>query len=425
MAAKRKASAPSASIDEATDSVTLPDATAQFEDIVRVALMTPLGNPHTTTCKWGLPCIFWGLSGLGKSEKIQQAAATCALNLNTIFPGQHAPEDFSGIPVPNGKGDIVTYAGLPGVTQMNAKGEGVLFVDEASGAPPAVQGAMLGLINDRRIGDVELANGIRILMAANPPSYSAGGWKLEAPTANRMAHFKVGAPTVTEWTEWLTGHGISDPVSLLVNKQEMLGNWNAVNSHVKGLFAGFMRGKQTLLHSQPLADHPRAGYCWPSPRTWFFASRALATVRSLRMDPTLESIFIHACVGDGPSGEFLTWVKKADLPTPEQVLIKGWEVNTDRLDITLAVSTSVASYVVGLPAGEEKLSMAAAAWRFIMNVIDAKHADVSLPAAQALSRAKLSISGHTNQDLREAAKGPIRWYSKQGMLKYVTGSIDD
>ena len=67
-------------------------------------------------------------------------------------------------------------------------GRGLLFFDELSSAPPAVQAALLRVVLERRVGSLQLPEHVRIVAAANPPASAADGWHLSPPLANRFVH---------------------------------------------------------------------------------------------------------------------------------------------------------------------------------------------------------------------------------------------
>ena len=68
-------------------------------------------------------------------------------------------------------------------------GRGLLFLDELSTAPPAVQAALLRVVLERRVGALQLpAGAVRIVAAANPRVGAADGWELSPPLANRFVH---------------------------------------------------------------------------------------------------------------------------------------------------------------------------------------------------------------------------------------------
>jgi hypothetical protein len=418
-------SSKAAVVETCITDATVPDVSDKFTEVAAVSIMTPMGNPHDPTCTWGLPSIFWGGSGIAKSDRIKQVAASAGLICEVILPGQKQPEDFSGVPIPVGNGEVRVECLLPQVRKLNAAKRGILFIDEMSCATPATQGAMLGMVNDRIVGDVQFSPGIRVLGAANPPKLSAGGWALEAPMANRMAHFQTRSPTPSAWIAWLLSENVHRQLDVTLSETQLKAHWDMAYSHAKGLFAGFMHDRQVMLHRQPLSSHPQAGYCWASPRTWAMACRAVATINALGYDKTLESVFLEGCVGEGPAAEFLTWSKSADLPSPLQVLVKGWKPDNSRLDLTLAVLSSVTAYITTLVDPKEKYELAAAGWKFLTSVKEAGMPDLVIGPAQTLITAGLSRKGHDNEKLKAACEPLIYWLAESGMLKYVATQLDN
>ena len=67
-------------------------------------------------------------------------------------------------------------------------GQWVLFLDELTTCPPAVQAALLGVIAENRVGDAVLPDTVWKLAACNPPDCAANGSELEPPLANRLCH---------------------------------------------------------------------------------------------------------------------------------------------------------------------------------------------------------------------------------------------
>ena len=50
---------------------------------------------------------------------------------------------------------------------------------------PAVRAALLRVVLERVVGDLELPNRAAIVAAANPPEQAAGGWDLSATISRR------------------------------------------------------------------------------------------------------------------------------------------------------------------------------------------------------------------------------------------------
>lgn len=117
-----------------------------------------------------LPVLLWGEPGIGKTAALTQLADDLGLPLTTVIASVHEPSDFSGLPV---VGDDPAEQGVPmappdWAVRLVRAGHGLLFLDELSTAPPAVQAALLRLVLERRVGALQLPPGVRIVAAANP-----------------------------------------------------------------------------------------------------------------------------------------------------------------------------------------------------------------------------------------------------------------
>src|SRR5512139_2442913 len=139
-----------------------------------------------------LPVLLWGEPGIGKTAALNRLAETLDLPLTTVIASVHEPSDFSGLPV---VGDDPAEQGVPmappdWAVRLVRAGRGLLFLDELSTAPPAVQAALLRLVLERRVGALRLPPGVRIVAAANPRSSAADGWELSPPLANRFVHLQ-------------------------------------------------------------------------------------------------------------------------------------------------------------------------------------------------------------------------------------------
>jgi hypothetical protein len=393
-------------IQKVTGGALMPDATSHLENVMLALLMTPMKDPRSDSCPMGMPGILWGLSGIGKSAIIKQAAAKLGLHVEVVYPGTHAPEDFSSLPVVLAD-KLMSACMLTQVTILNDMGGGLLFLDEVSCAAPAVQGAMLSMVLDRRVGAVRFHPNIRILMAANPPEYSAGGWGLEAPFANRSAHFYVGKPPVDKLINWILSEGSQAVRPLNAPTARLKEEWSGVWPQIKGSWVGFVRGHDSIRNQQPKPDNAQAGYCWPSDRSWEFAFRCMATVRCLGLESNLENLMMEACVGEGAAAEYLAWAIEADLPDPRVVLAGGWSIPR-QLDRVHATYASITSLVIGLPEGQERMQLATQAWLRLADLGNVGHWDIVATHASALITDGLGpYDNPVSPDLKKAAEAVI------------------
>ncbi len=343
--------------------------------------------------------MLWGSPGIGKSEQIYDACRIAGLSCNVVYPATRQPEDFSGVVVPNGAGGGKVISILAAVNELVAMGTGVLFFDEINGGRPAVQAAMMSVALDRRVGDVVLPPAVRILAAANPVDEATGGWELDPPMANRFAHIEVPKPTISEWCAWLLKEKQPNYQYIGGLEEKLKKAWPEVLPRMKGLTAGFMQacargvgiGKdnkgESTLHSMPNPNSKDRGRAWPSPRMWVMAIRAAATAVALEGE-TKGSVFAHelvgACIGKGLAAQWAEWIAKADLPDPVKVLNEGWKPDKARIDRTYAVYGSMASYVVNRPDVAERKKLAPKAYKLLIDLFEAKQADLVVDPMQTL-----------------------------------------
>ncbi len=247
------------------------------ENLLTIALLTPQGDPRDPMCIWGGPMLIWGPPGIGKSGRIEQTGDAVGLPVETLYLSTLQPEDISGIPAKDDKYGARRVCDLPQIQDLYTAGRGILFLDELTTARPAIQGAGLGVVYNRKIAGRPLPPGVRVIGAANKAEDAAGGWNLSAPMANRLLHFDLGVPTPEEWAAWLlTGPNEAD-VSISIGEEQVRSHWGDIWPKYQGLGAGFIKSNRAKLYAMPAPGHKDRGRSWPSPRSWESALRCMAT----------------------------------------------------------------------------------------------------------------------------------------------------
>lgn len=331
----------------------------------------------------GVPMLVTGGPGIGKTSGIVALGKALDCDaVEVVIASLREPADFAGLPVVhNGE---VKLAPPSWAKRLAASKRGLLFLDEISTAAPAVQAALLRVILDRVVGDLELPPSVAIVAAMNPPDQAAGGWELSPPLANRFCHISWGVNTA----EWCDGMLQGFP---LPSFPRVPGDWEEREREARLLVSSFIQHKQTVLYNCPKTD-AEAGKPWPSPRSWTMAARLSAACVASNAGNEVELPLLSGCVGDGPALEFVNWRDALDLPDPEAVLAnpEGFQI-PDRGDKVYTVLASVASAV----ANNMSKPRFVAAWQVFKKAADAGKRDLGASAVRTLAQAA-SEKGYMN-----------------------------
>ncbi|MFE5944975.1 AAA family ATPase [Streptomyces sp. NPDC056480] len=324
-----------------------------------------------------LPVLLWGEPGIGKTAALTRLAESLDLPLTTVIASVHEPSDFSGLPV---IGDDPAEQGVPmappdWAVRLVKAGRGLLFLDELSTAPPAVQAALLRLVLERRVGALRLPSGVRIVAAANPRASAADGWELSPPLANRFVHL-----------QWTHDHdvvvrglgGIWPRATLPRLDPELLPH--AVD-YARRAVCGLLATRPTLVHRLPGGETRRGG-AWPSPRSWEMSLRLIAFATAAGSSREVISLLVRGTVGDGPGLELLASLDRMDLPDPETLLAdpSGTEL-PERGDLRQAALEGVVAAVAARP---EKARWEAA-WALLARAAETGAPDLVVVPATTLA----------------------------------------
>ncbi|MCX4777409.1 AAA family ATPase [Streptomyces sp. NBC_01264] len=324
-----------------------------------------------------LPVLLWGEPGIGKTAALTQLAASLDLPLTTVIASVHEPSDFSGLPI---VGDDPEEQGVPmappdWAVRLVRAGRGLLFLDELSTAPPAVQAALLRLVLERRIGALRLPPEVRIVAAANPRSSAADGWELSPPLANRFVHL--------QWTHdqevVVRGLGGTWPRATLprLDPERLPESVDFARRAVCGLLAA----RPKLVHRLPSGETRRGGP-WPSPRSWEMTLCLIAFATAAGSSREVLSLLVRGTVGDGPGLELLASLDRMDLPDPESLLADpAGAALPERGDLRQAVLDGVVEAVRGRP---EK-SRWDAAWALLARALETGAPDLVVVPASTLA----------------------------------------
>ncbi|QFZ78319.1 AAA domain-containing protein [Streptomyces fagopyri] len=324
-----------------------------------------------------LPVLLWGEPGIGKTAALTQLAASLDLPLTTVIASVHEPSDFSGLPV---VGDDPAEQGVPmappdWAVRLVRAGRGLLFLDELSTAPPAVQAALLRLVLERRVGALRLPPGVRIVAAANPRASAADGWELSPPLANRFVHL--------QWTHdhevVVRGLGGTWPRATLprLDPERLPGAVDLARRAVCGL----LTARPGLVHRLP-SNETRRGGPWPSPRSWEMTLCLIAFATAAGSSREVMSLLVRGTVGDGPGLELLAGLDRIDLPDPEVLLADPQSAALpERGDLRQAVLDGVVEAVRKRP----ERTRWEAAWALLVRAVETGAPDLVVVPANTLA----------------------------------------
>ncbi|MFI9158868.1 AAA family ATPase [Kitasatospora aureofaciens] len=324
-----------------------------------------------------LPVLLWGEPGIGKTAALNQLAEALDLPLTTVIASVHEPSDFSGLPV---VGDDPAQQGVPlappdWAVRLVRAGRGLLFLDELSTAPPAVQAALLRLVLERRIGALQLPPGVRIVAAANPRSSAADGWELSPPLANRFVHLQW----VHDHEVVVRGLGGVWPVALLprLDPAEL----SAAVAFARRAVCELLTVRPELVHRLPTNETKRGG-AWPSPRSWDMTLRLIAFATAAGSSREVLSLLVRGTVGDGPGLELMAGLDRMDLPDPEQLLADpACAVLPERGDLRQVVLDGVVAAVRNRP----ERARWDAAWAVLVRALETGAPDLLVVPATTLA----------------------------------------
>ena len=286
------------------------------------------------------------------------------------------PSDIGGIPwmAKDENGNTIQHRALPDYAKILAElGEGFVFCDEMLTATPSTQGAALKLINERKVGDIQLPDGVKIVAAANNTNV-AGNFDLTAAASNRFWHSTFNI----DFESWSSGFmgGFPDPEVKLLPE-----DWKTYVPELRALLVGFLRSKPDVLHVMPEEDSEQ-GHAWPSRRTWDMAADLLAAAKAYGAGEDVKAELLIGAVGEGAGYEALTYIQNIDLQDPEEILAEPAEnlKLPDRGDQKFAILGSMTAAVERNLTDERWTK----AWDILGEAVNQDATDVAVVQARTL-----------------------------------------
>ncbi len=282
-----------------------------------------LARQYTNAIKKNIPFknvetpFLWGPAGVGKSQGVFQLAQKLEKTtgrrvvVTDVRLYLYTPVDLHGIPVADAAREFTTWL-RPKIFDMDPGPDviNILFLDEMSSAPPAVQAAAYQLTLDRAVGQHTLPENCIVIAAGNRTSDMGISFKMAKPLCNRMKHFSVRAD-YDSWRRWAVINGIDSRV------------------------VGYLGFDSSRLASEPGVSD----LAFPTPRSWQFVSMDL---QLNECEPSQIHELISAGIGIDAALDFENWCKVfQDLPLVDSILNGTCRTYPKRQDVLYALFASL------------------------------------------------------------------------------------
>ncbi len=294
---------------------------------VKQAIENALDSPEPVQ-----PLFLWGPPGVGKSAVPREICVTRNLTLIDIRMSLLDPTDLRGIPavvdvkcdVCHGNGGeqhdcpacggtgIRTVAKWLEPSFLPKDGQGIIFLDELTSAPPLNQASAYQLTLDRRIGEWVVPDNFYIMAAGNNLADRAVVYPMSTALRNRFTHIEFQY-NLDDWLEWARNQGI--------------------NTYIQAFLT--WRGSELLFNFKPDSTDK----AFATPRSWEFASRVMK-----HFDPAIQREMLDGTIGAGAAAEFLGFLKLQEQIPSIQKIFGGENIVPKDIGLKYALVSALVSH---------------------------------------------------------------------------------
>ncbi|MEM7745712.1 MAG: MoxR family ATPase [Pseudomonadota bacterium] len=215
-----------------------------------------------------------GRPGVGKTEIIRQLADERGARLFDLRLTTIEPQDLRGLPYfDQATRKTVWYRpeDLPDDPDQPA----LLFLDELTAAAPALQPAVYGLLQERRVGPHRLPDSVFVVAAGNTAEDGAVAYEMGTALSDRLVHLHIAASA----KDWLENY--------------------AVPQNLNPAVIAFIKTRPDLLETTDRALQSGEMIA-ATPRSWTRVSDILAA----RPERRHRDILVSGTVGEAVAAEF-------------------------------------------------------------------------------------------------------------------------
>ena len=267
--------------------------------------------------------MLWGATGVGKSECVRQLADELGAELRDIRLCQKQSTDIGGLPALDHDTRQTVFYSPAFLAPRPDEKDVILFFDEISLAPDDTKGAVLGILEERRQGGIEIPDNWIIAAAGNRPEDFANARGLGAAANRRLLHVVI-EPQMEATLQYFLKIGVI---------AEVLAFLKVFPQHLSGEVAA-----QSQKHE-----------LYPRPASWEKVSDVYESLR--KSDKHLRQIAIAGIIGDSAATEFMMLAEE----------IKNMKSVQELLEIQRGTPEKLAQYLPATLNGLYALSFAVAA----------------------------------------------------------------
>ena len=354
----------------------------------------------TAACwRVGVPTFWWGVPGEGKSALHKAMATAAEAWFCPWILSQRSPEDL-GFPYegemegPGGRMLKVVKRSNPAefvkACLLAEQGKRSLhFFDEVNTPDDSIRKAVMTVLSDRYIGDLDLSDPLIMMAAAgNPPGQGVGAMDLEPAMASRFAHFQWGR-LPGSWVDRGLTEGWQVPAVPAWCSDEALAQGRKDMTHK---MVAFNRNTGRKWSQQKPV---RGCWGWGNSRTFDWATRALGAAAAMGLSIEQEGLIVDGLLGRGAGVEWCSFREATStLMDPEQALamkMRGEEVPfPGRGDLVYALVESIVAAVLNHPGG-----VTGERWEAAFKVLfqSEQNADIAVDPGTRLMRHQPCVAG--------------------------------
>ena len=266
--------------------------------------------------------MLWGATGVGKSECVRQLAKELNAELRDIRLCQKQPTDIGGLPaLDHANQQTVFYPPAFLAPRFDEKAV-VLFFDEISLAPDDTRSAVLGILEERRQGNIEIPDNWIIVAAGNRPEDLGCARGLGAAANRRLLHIVIEPQLEATLAHFMKTGVIAEVLAFLkVFPQHLSGEESA----------------RTQKHE-----------LYPRPASWKKVSDVFQELR--KADKRVRHLAVAGIIGDSVAAEFMMLAEE----------VKNMKSVDELLEIQQTTPSKIAKYLPDTINGLYALSFAIA-----------------------------------------------------------------